>query len=166
MPEIRYVLKLPKIPLLQPGGYEQVLQKQVGLEVSSLVEQIADEARQRTPVGVSGILRASIATRVTQGVSGQAFVQGEVFTGRQAPYAVFVEEGTKPHWAPIAPLKLWARRVLGDEQAAYRVRWAIRRRGTKARHMFRDAFAVVQPRILGALDRAVSKAVAILTREG
>lgn len=166
MAEVRYTLKLPKIPLLQLGGYEQVLQKQVGLEVTALVEQIADEARTRTPVGVSGILRASIATKVTQGTSGLALVQGEVFTGRQAPYAVFVEEGTKPHWVPIAPLKLWARRVLGDERAAYRVQWAISRRGTKARHMFRDAFAVVQPRIAGALDRAVSRAVALLTKEG
>lgn len=50
--------------------------------------------------------------------------------GYRAPYAEYVEEGTDAHWAPIDPLKKWARRVLGDEQAAYAVQQKIAQKGT------------------------------------
>ncbi len=55
-------------------------------------------------------------------------------------YVHFVEENTRPHWAPIQPLKLWAIRVLGDERAAYAVRWHIAQFGTRGAHMFRSAW--------------------------
>src|SRR5262245_50297061 len=108
---------------------------------------MAAEVRQRTPVGVTGILRASITARVTTGTSLSAAIRGEVFSSSQAPYAPYVEYGTGPHWAPIGPLLLWARRVLGNERAAYAVQRAIARRGTRARHMFRDGFNAVLPRV-------------------
>ncbi|HID24791.1 MAG TPA: hypothetical protein EYP14_20660, partial [Planctomycetaceae bacterium] len=35
-----------------------------------------------------------------------------------AKHAIFVRRGTRPHWAPIAPLKRWAAVKLGDPNAA------------------------------------------------
>ena len=59
-----------------------------------------------------------------------------------AKHRMFVRTGTRPHWAPIGPLKMWARAKLGDERAAYPVQRSIasygtsmyqqRKRGTKA----------------------------------
>jgi hypothetical protein len=55
-------------------------------------------------------------------------------------YVHYVEENTRPHWAPIQPLKLWAIRVLGDERAAYAVQRKIALMGTRGAHMFRRAW--------------------------
>ena len=59
-----------------------------------------------------------------------------------AHHRMFVWMGTRPHWAPIGPLKRWAAVKLNDEDAAYAVQWSIategtsvyqeRKRGTKA----------------------------------
>ncbi len=89
-----------------------------------------------TPVGISGLLRGSITIQPITGT--KANLTGTVSTS--SIYGEAVELGTKPHWAPIGPLKLWALRVLGDEGLAYAVRWKIKRKGTKGAHMFKKAF--------------------------
>lgn len=63
-----------------------------------------------------------------------------VFWGYGAPYADDVERGTDPHWVPIGPLKKWARRVLGDEQAAYPVQQSIAAEGTDAQPFVEPGF--------------------------
>lgn len=47
-----------------------------------------------------------------------------------AKHRMFVRMGTRPHWAPIGPLKLWAAVKLGDERAAYPVQRSIATKGT------------------------------------
>jgi HK97 gp10 family phage protein len=158
---ITYKLTVPRIPLLDPAQRRQVLTREAAMAVRQIVEAVASEARERTPVN-TGILRASIGTDVSLGTAAGVLVRGSVFTGSQAPYAPYVEEGTAPHWAPIGPLKLWARRVLGNERAAYAVQRAIARRGTRGRHMFRDAMAAVRPRMEGILRQAIERAARIL----
>jgi len=160
-PSITYKLTVPNIPLLHAEQSRQVLYREASLAVRAIVEDVASEARSRTPVN-TGVLRASIATDVTTGTSLSAAIRGTVFTGAQAPYSPYVEEGTAPHWAPIGPLLLWARRVLGNERAAYAVQRAIARRGTRGRHMFRDALAAVRPRMEGMLQQAMARAARLL----
>ncbi len=98
-------------------------------------------AKDRVAVGVGGRLRASIRPTFYQGG-----LVAEV--GAQAKYSAFVEFGTGPRGAatnkqdlpdgyshgpaympPVAALKLWARRILGDERAAFWVARAIKRKG-------------------------------------
>lgn len=55
---------------------------------------------------------------------------GSVQWGYSAGYARPVDEGQSPHWPPIKPLLGWARRVLGDESAAYPVQAKIAEEGT------------------------------------
>jgi len=160
-PFITYKLTVPNIPLLHAEQSRQVLYREASLAVRAIVEDVASEARSRTPVN-TGVLRASIATDVTTGTSLSAAIRGTVFTGAQAPYAPYVEEGTAPHWAPLGPLLLWSRRVLGNERAAYAVQRAIARRGTRGRHMFRDALAAVRPRMEGMLQQAMARAARLL----
>lgn len=47
-----------------------------------------------------------------------------------AKHRMFVRMGTRPHWAPIGPLKRWAAVKLGDEDAAYPVQRSIAEHGT------------------------------------
>lgn len=49
-----------------------------------------------------------------------------------APWSVALEEGSRPHFPPIEPLKKWARLRLGDEQIAYAVQRKIAKEGTRA----------------------------------
>lgn len=50
--------------------------------------------------------------------------------GPTAPHAQVVRTGSRPHWAPIGPLKEWSRWKLGDESAAYAVQKSIAKKGT------------------------------------
>lgn len=115
-----------------------VMVQELARAMTEVVENIADTARLLAPVD-RGILRSGIFTEVKPG-SGNVFVTGLVATGKQsAAYDRAVEFGSRPHWAPAAPLKAWARRVLGDERAAYAIQRAIARRGTRARPYFGPA---------------------------
>jgi HK97 gp10 family phage protein len=69
-----------------------------------------------------------------------------------APYSVFVEYGTFPHWAPIAPLKEWCRIKLGDESLAYAVQKKIAVKGTPAQPF-------MEPAMESTLNLAIEKAV-------
>jgi len=72
-----------------------------------------------------GDLKGSINTKVDQDGST---VQMEV--GPDAEHAPYVQFGTRPHWPPIAPLKAWARRKVGDAGFGYYVQKKIAREGT------------------------------------
>lgn len=91
-----------------------------------LVEDIAidfsNELKQEAPVD-RGRLRQSIQiTKVRDGF--------KVFPS--VDYAAFVQHGTDPRKVPIEHLKVWARRKLGQESAAYAVREKIAKKGTDA----------------------------------
>lgn len=66
---------------------------------------------------------------------GETLVWGYV-----ADHAEPVEDGTAPHYPPIEPLKGWARRVLGDESAAYAVQETIGQEGTPAQPFVEPGF--------------------------
>ena len=59
-------------------------------------------------------------------------------------YGIDVEFGTKPHYINPEHLKGWARRVLGDEGAAYPVAKKIALIGTEAQPFFRPALDQVK----------------------
>jgi hypothetical protein len=166
---LTFRLTMPAIPLLHPAQSRAILQRELGTAVLGLVEDLATEARRRAPVGVSGLLRASIATKVTLGTDAGHLVQGTVFTGAQVPYAAAVEVGTRPHWPPSGPgsaLAVWAQRVLGDARLSFVVARAISRRGTRARYFMRDALHVVRPHVRATLQAAVDRAARLLGGRG
>lgn len=95
--------------------------------------------------------QAAIADRATDtgqllrsGVPPEVQSDGSVVFGYTADYAPYVDQGTAPHWAPIAPLLGWARRVLGDESAAYGVQRTIAREGTEGVHFARDGVDAIR----------------------
>ena len=62
----------------------------------------------------------------------------------KALYSAAMEEGTRPFYAPIKPLKDWARRKLGDENIGYAVQKKIAREGIKAQPFMRPAYHEVR----------------------
>ena len=59
-------------------------------------------------------------------------------------YSASIEYGSRPFYAPIQPLKEWARRKLGDENIAYAVQAKIAKVGITASPFFRPALSQVQ----------------------
>ena len=128
--------------------------KEVELEMEAAMTEsgqwLTTRAAANTPVNY-GLLRGSIQwphgfelekgglMDILRGIVGAGDVKSATGVSTST-YVEFVEENTRPHWAPIQPLKLWAIRKLGDERAAYAVRWHIHLFGTRGAHMFRNAW--------------------------
>ena len=74
------------------------------------------------------------------GIPPQRQSDGSVLWGYMADYATDVDQGQEPNWIdPIDPLLGWARRVLGNEGAAYAVREKIAEEGTEGVFFARKA---------------------------
>lgn len=70
-----------------------------------------------------------------------------------APHAIFIDKGTRPHRPPIGPLIVWATRKFGlDEREARRVAWAvalkIEREGIAPRNFMARAMAEIKGEVL------------------
>lgn len=119
--------------------------------------EMEDAVVGRTPVGATGLLAGSILGD-TQG-TGLGTV-GRVFSQDEPAKVMAVETGRRPgRMPPIAPIRLWATRVLGDPSAAWPIARAIGRRGTPGAHMFQRAWdasaADVRDRIVDRILRSL-----------
>ena len=72
-------------------------------------------------------------------------------------YGIHVEYGTKPHFVPIAPLKLWAKRKFGEESIGYAIRAVISKRGMQEHPFFRPALHEVKIVWLPAYEKQLNK---------
>ena len=84
-----------------------------------------------------------------------------------APWALFVHEGTRPHWPPKGVLVRWIELVLGkSEKEAIRLDFLIRRKiarfGTKPNPFLQRAVDAVQPFVEGLFRRAFEEGAARL----
>jgi hypothetical protein len=98
-----------------------------------------------TPTGATKLLRSGMYSDI---YGRPANLKGKVASGAvTAHYAEAVEEGSKPHSAPVEGLELWARRKFGESypgealDIAWAVRGMIKKWGTKGQFMFKKALA-------------------------
>lgn len=103
-------------------GLSSDVSRAVRLGLLDAADKGFQESQQEAPVGATSGLKMSGVQPVRRGDS--------IVWGYTAPYAEYVEMGTEPHWPPIDPLLLWARRVLSDEGAGYAVQAKIADEGT------------------------------------
>lgn len=77
-------------------------------------------------------------------------LQSEIKPSAKADkYAIYVEEGTKPHTPPVSALQGWADRHGIPVWAVIR---KIQREGTEPRHMWRDSFEILDRRVSGEIN--------------
>lgn len=139
------------------GKLDRLTDGGIKLAMSALYQEaegIMAVSKRRVPVGVDGTLRASghvqLPRRTLDGV--------EVLLGYGARHAVWVHEGTGPavgrpkYHPPVSALKRWAKKKLGDEDAAYAVARSIRQKGTKPRKYLEEPFYAA----LGGMDRRIA----------
>jgi hypothetical protein len=144
--EFNIVVKMPFLARWQPRKLDAATRATIYPAVDEAGLLLQREVTQRTPVGATSAARGSIQ-QATEMVRGRHLeVRGQVTSA--LPYILPLEHGSRPHWAPIGPLKLWVKRKLGEpEGVAYAIRAAIAKRGTKGAHMFRDGVAASEGRI-------------------
>lgn len=97
---------------------------------------VQSRAREATPVD-TGRLRNSIVTNI----GGDTAV-----IGTNVVYGIYVHEGTRPHWPPVAAVAGWARRHGADP---FLVAKGISRNGTKAKPFMLKGFSAALPAING-----------------
>ena len=109
-------------------------------EAGMLLER---EIAARTAEGATGILRKSIAAQL---------FGDRMEVGTPIAYAEPVEYGSKAHWAPLAPLEMWALRKFGDAEIGKKVWYSIAHKGTRAALMFTRGFAASASKIMKILE--------------
>jgi hypothetical protein len=124
------------------------------------------EIQEATPVGATGLLRASISAREPKRLADQ--VIGEV--GTAIAHAVPVELGTRPHFPPIRPLADWVVAKLGvardqAERVGFLIARKIAQRGTKGAGMFAKALAANRAQVARIFDAAAARIASRLADE-
>lgn len=150
--------KLPRLMEIVPDITREEMAA-AATEGTLLLER---ETKEYTPVGVGGAasgLAGSITAKPVSSFSKK--ILGVVSTS--SPHAIPVELGTKPHWAPIEPLKDWVVAKLGirGEEEVFGVARAIQRkiasRGTVAVGMFHRAFNENKSQLQRIYERALDR---------
>ena len=132
------------------SAYGGRVAKKIEQETGYAALEVQQLAAQKAPFNL-GRLGASIqvqrqarSVKLSRRLRGQA-ARVTYIVGTPLRYAASVEFGSVPHWAPIGPLKQWAKRKLGDEGAAYAVQKTIAKKGTKPQPFLRPAYKKVIP---------------------
>ena len=138
----------------------EVAQHELLVTVERLVTKMSAVAKERWPKD-SGNSAQSI---FKDAYSVPAGVLGVVASPK--PEVAFIELGTKPHWAPLAPLVEWVKRKQGmagvsekfrDAEPfalALSIQRAIAARGTKAQGIFKRILEENQAAVQTSLDNA------------
>ena len=123
-------------------------EKGIRLAMAALYQEggeIMSKSERLAPVGVTGALRGSGHVQLPKRTpTGIEVLLG--YSGAAASYAVFVHEGTGPavgrpkYFPPVDALKRWAKKKLGDEDAAYAVARKIYNKGTEPRKFLEEPF--------------------------
>lgn len=152
--------------LPDPAGVVDPLVDAAMTETVMLLER---EVKRRTPIGVTEVLRGSIAGEVRYGeTADRGVLVGGV--GTPVAYGEVVEHGRKPggKMPPIDALELWVRRRMwidGGEAGrrrptvqqargiAFAIARKIAREGTEGAHMFEEALRENEDKVRSIWDR-------------
>jgi hypothetical protein len=128
--------------------YPQVSEKYVGQAIQRSLLRVMGSAKREAPMGVTGFLVNKWSVKMGR------------FTGSlvsDSEHAVYVHNGTKPHWAPIDPLAKWAQR---KGLNPYAVRNSIAMKGTRANPFLRRAVDKEVENIDNEMDMGIKQILA------
>lgn len=155
---------LEKHPLFQRGWSEKTIEK-IGLRLQELflaeIEVMEREIPNQIPRGATGLLRSSYVNTAVSKADG---LNTFGLFGSASPYALYVEEGTSPHWPPTGSLVMWLMRKVGllmsrEEAIAkeYVFRRKIARRGTSAQPIVANWFKKNEARMFAGILKGLDE---------
>ena len=116
------------------GEHFDTLEGAVRLIILANIKDLTELARDLSKIELedvryTGALEKSLTITVSpSNLMGAAYPT--------AGHAIYVRTGTRPHWAPIGPLKKWAAKKLGDERAGYAIQRSIAAHGTSVWQLY------------------------------
>ena len=127
----------------------------IGLDMERTAVQYLDSRN----INVDGDIRDSIRSEVKKAID--SFL---LSLGANAPHAIFVHEGTKPHWPPAKPIRVWVHKKLNVpaeeiDTVTYLVQRKIAREGTKAKPFLGVAFRAHVNKVGGRIGRAIERGI-------
>lgn len=125
----------------------QVSQKEMNKAIKKSIIKLLGTAKKKTPVDLGFLRGPGMQTSFSN-------LQGVL--ENKAPYAIYVHEGTKPHFPPLEAIAPWAER---HNIPPFLVARAIAQKGTKAQPFFADAVKEEK----GYVDRAFRTALENIT---
>lgn len=126
---------------------EDALADQLESAANDIGVRIRGDAQEGAPVDTGQL--SSDLDHVVESVGATVV---KVSIGSNLDHAAPQEEGTSPFFPPPSELRDWARRVLGDADAAYPVARSIAETGLEGNDYLKDA---LEENITWALDRVV-----------
>lgn len=136
------------------------VKREIDIELEKGARRIEKDAAKGAPVNL-GDLRNSIESRKVSGFGSKIIWEVRV----NAPQGLWIEFGTKPHWAPIEPLLDWVldKKLAKDEGEAWLIADAVQAKiakyGTSPQPFFRPAFYKNEKIINKSLKRALGRAL-------
>ena len=129
--EIKNLDKIKKALAKSP----MTIGKYVNEAIQKSIYQIERTTKPKIPFGASGGLKGSFFTQFST-------LRGAIGWGAQ--YAIFVHEGTRPHWTSVKNLEEWAAKKGINPYAVQR---SIARKGTKAQPFLKEGLAEAENNI-------------------
>lgn len=130
-----------QVRLLSPAQLMQVIAAPGGSLMQALMAigfRVESRAKTLTNGQMVGVVTGRLSGSIT---TAAAIVDGvpAVLVGSPVSYAIFVHEGTKPHWPPRDPIARWLAFKGGNQKDTFLVQRAIARRGTLPRPFLTQA---------------------------
>ncbi len=129
--------------------FPDVSMKNMDNGIKESIFEIEREAKLRTPVD-TGVLRNSFQSNFKP-------LQGQV--GPSVDYAIYVHQGTRPHWPPFQKGSALARWSQLHGVSAFLVARKISRKGTKAKPFLFDGAKASLPQIKKHMEAAVADTI-------
>lgn len=141
--QISNTINIPRAERDIFGRLESALQW-IGNDIVAAIKRYLDDEN----INVEGDIKKSLNAQVDM-QAGQIVLR----VGPNVKHAIFRHEGTKPHWAPIGPLRNWVVKKLGftgkeAEQVAYQIQWNIAEEGTEGKPFMLAVYQQYKPKIV------------------
>lgn len=131
----------------------KIVSKHINKAIDRSITRIMEEGKINSPSGFGHQLKTNWEKRVST-------LRGETYPN--VNYAIYVHEGTRPHWTSVKNLEGWAR-VKGVNP--YAVQRSIAMKGTKANPFLRKAVDSVEGEINNIFKDRLSDALEEVARE-
>lgn len=122
--------------------------------LENTTELIRDTARRESPVDLGEMRKSHVAVVDPRPVPQWGRMEVQARGRNNAPYPVFVHEGTRPHWPPIEAIRPWAER---HGIPPFVLARSIAEKGTRANPWLERTLNMIGPRLrnLGRLSRNI-----------
>lgn len=147
---------------IDPHGDERLIRREIEKELMRIgmeAERHMLDYLQKHNIDDQGDLAKSITSEVQQELDGM-----RLRFGANARHAIFVHDGTKPHWAPIKPLERWTVRKLRYSfpkagQVARAIQKKIAKKGTKAKPFAETTMRLIRRTAPMKIEAAIQRGV-------